>query len=109
MEGTLPYRFSFNHFCSPLLILKQDLSVRKTMMLWAYFSFQSDDMSETSTDVSNSLHPASILPGFKSSFIAVGRNMKQWRQCVSINEGKQESLFVLQSFPTLLLVNSLAI
>ena len=66
-------------------------------------------MSETSTDVSSSFHPASILPGFKSSFIAVGRNMKQWRQCVSINEGKQESLFLLQNVPTFLRVNSLAI
>ena len=49
-------------------------------MPYAYVSFQSDDISETSTDVSSLFHPASILPGFKSSFIAVGRNMKQWRR-----------------------------
>lgn len=66
-------------------------------------------MSETSTDVSSSFHPASILPGFKSSFIAVGRNMKQWRQCVSLNEGKNKSVVLLQNIPSRRFMNGIAV
>ena len=52
------------------------------------FSSQVGDYGESSTDDSSMSHPVSVLPGYKTSFVAIGRNLRQWRQCVNLNESK---------------------